>query len=294
MKSPIVAVPLLLIAITAIAEDRQTPTISSTCQIGSRPGGTNGSTVGYTWKITARTGEDCVLSGNQLTRSHPAGQPSMIRGPAECVSPAKAAAKRHADLLARLIANPDDDSLKQQAWKLLKERQLTDAEIGIVLNHAFHLVATDTGETTWWTFDRRTAPEFVYIQPRKYVLLRNGSVVAEKTVDITGNGVEVHSQRSGAGPFAGLFPKDADGQYQADEFRFHYEVTRAPSLKWLEGYENFLHVRLFPEQPPPAELAAPASAGPPQCQRCSTTFQCRPARVRRQLLRQACRRARRN
>lgn len=65
---------------TAFANDQQTPAISSTCQIRSSPGGKDGSTVEYSWKTTAKTSEDRVLSVYQLTRTHPAGEPAMIRG----------------------------------------------------------------------------------------------------------------------------------------------------------------------------------------------------------------------
>jgi hypothetical protein len=69
MKIFVAPILSLLIPITAIAEDQQIPRISSTCQIRSLPGGRDGSTVEYSWKITAKTTEDCVLSVEQLTRN---------------------------------------------------------------------------------------------------------------------------------------------------------------------------------------------------------------------------------
>ncbi len=155
-----------------------------------------------------------------------------------------------AALLAKLSERKEDESVKRQMWSLLKHRGLTEPEIRSVLNHAFNLTTLGSGDEIWWVFDRRTAPEFVYIQPRKWVFLRDGVVIAEKAANTPGNGVEVHPTSSGRGPFAGRFPVGENGELIADEFRLYYEVTYAPSMDWLEGYESFLQVRLYREAAP--------------------------------------------
>ena len=80
MKHYVIALISILIPLTGFAEDQQVPTISSTCQITSIPGGRDGSTVEYTWKISAKASEDRVLSVYQLTRTHPEGQTPLYRG----------------------------------------------------------------------------------------------------------------------------------------------------------------------------------------------------------------------
>lgn len=162
-----------------------------------------------------------------------------------------------AALVVRLRSHPDDESLQRLAWQLLEQQMLTESEISQVLDHAFNLILMPSGEELWWVFERRTAPLFVYIQPRKYALWKDGRVVAEQTVDIRGNGVEVHPNSSGRGPFAGRFPRGDDGELQADEFRMYYEVTYAPTLEWLEGYESFLRVSTRPD--PVVPVLSPAA-----------------------------------
>jgi|GEM_PF-6310097 len=73
MKNLIIGALAIFISITAFADDQEIPTISSSCQIRSLPGGRDGSTVQYSWKITAKSTEDRVLSIEQLTRNE---QPS--------------------------------------------------------------------------------------------------------------------------------------------------------------------------------------------------------------------------
>lgn len=118
------------------------------------------------------------------------------------------------------------------------------SEIARVLDQAFHLIPLRSGGLTWWVFERRTAPEFVYITPQIYVYLRDGVVVHAQSGVAPGNGVEVHAESSGRGPFAGQFPVDAEGSLLADEFRFYYRVFGAGTMPWLEGFEGYLQVKL--------------------------------------------------
>ena len=173
---------------------------------------------------------------------------------------------------ARLQTHPDDTALQQRVWADMKNRKLSDDEIRLALDHAFNLVTQDSVQT-WWVFDRRTAPEFVYVQPKKYAFIRDGKVVAEKVVDIKGNGVEVHKESSGRGPFAGPLPKDEQGNFRIDEFRFYYEVTYAPEMKWLEGYESFLELRLSPRPEPAPQPVCRSKKACPQRRHACRLFQ---------------------
>ena len=92
------------------------------------------------------------------------------------------------------------------------------------------------------------APEFVYITPQIFVYLKGGWVVHAESGVTPGNGVEVHAESSGRGPFGGIFPTGGDGKLLADEFRFYYKVFAADSIPWLEGFEGYLRVKLPPEE----------------------------------------------
>jgi hypothetical protein len=80
MKEFCAVVIVFLVPITAFAEQGDSPTLSSACQIRSLPGGKDGSTVEYSWKITAKTTEDRVLSVEQLTRSERPSPLPDLRG----------------------------------------------------------------------------------------------------------------------------------------------------------------------------------------------------------------------
>jgi hypothetical protein len=69
MKIAYAAMGVFLLPITAFADAPQVPTISSTCIVRSSPGDRDGSTVEYTWKITAKAKEQRVMSVVQLRRS---------------------------------------------------------------------------------------------------------------------------------------------------------------------------------------------------------------------------------
>jgi len=69
MKYLTPALLAILVPISTLAENTEIPAISSSCQIRLIPGGRDGSTVEHTWKITAKTTEDQVLSVEQLTRN---------------------------------------------------------------------------------------------------------------------------------------------------------------------------------------------------------------------------------
>lgn len=156
----------------------------------------------------------------------------------------------HPEARARLLERLDDPELDDNAparlllWSLLKEQALMPSEIARVLDQAFHLIPLRSGGLTWWGFERRTVPEFVYITPQIYVYLRDGVVVHAQSGVAPGNGVEVHAESSGRGPFAGQFPVDAEGSLLADEFRFYYRVFGARTMPWLEGFEGYLQVKL--------------------------------------------------
>jgi len=149
-------------------------------------------------------------------------------------------------LLARL-AQPtleDDDPARILLWTLFEKQVLMPSEIAAVLDQAFNLVAHKSRDKTWWLFRRRTAPQFVYVRPQMWVLVRDGTVVRSEAANTPGNGVEVHAESEGTGPFAGEFPVDDEGNFLADEFRLYYKVTYAPNMKWLEGYEGYLQAKL--------------------------------------------------
>ena len=69
MKIAYTVMALFLLPITAFADGRDVPAISSTCVVRSSPGGRDGSTVEYTWKIRAKAKEQRVMSVVQLRRS---------------------------------------------------------------------------------------------------------------------------------------------------------------------------------------------------------------------------------
>jgi hypothetical protein len=151
----------------------------------------------------------------------------------------------------------DPDPVRIVAWSLLRHRALTPDETRQVLDQAFNLITLASGGKTWWVFERRTAPEFVYIRPQMWVYLNDGWVVHAEAANTPGNGVEVYETSAGRGPFAASFPCREDGTSLADEFRLYYKVVYARSLPWLEGYESFLDVHIpdedaseRPEQPP--------------------------------------------
>jgi len=158
--------------------------------------------------------------------------------------------RAHPEARARLLERLDDPELDDNAsarlllWSLLKEQALMPSEIARVLDQAFHLIPRRSGGLTYWVFERRTAPEFVYITPQFYVYLRDGVVVHAQSGVAPGNGVEVHAESSGRGPFAGQFPVDAEASLLADEFRFYYRVFGATTMPWLEGFEGYLQVKL--------------------------------------------------
>ncbi len=153
-------------------------------------------------------------------------------------------------LLARLAqpAIEDDDPARILLWTLLEKQVLMPSEIAAVLDQAFNLVAHKSRDKTWWLFRRRTAPQFVYVRPQMWVLVRDGTVVRSEAANTPGNGVEVHAESEGAGPFAGVFPVDDEGSFLADEFRLYYKVTYAPGMKWLEGFKGYLQARLPKQQ----------------------------------------------
>lgn len=71
----------------------------------------------------------------------------------------------------------------------------------------------------------------------------DGEVVHSEAANTPGNGVEVHAESEGSGPFAGMFPVDNEGNLLADEFRLYYKVTYAPGMKRLEGFEDYLRAK---------------------------------------------------
>ena len=79
MNSLATAMLLTLIPVTAFAQEQQIPAVSSTCRIRSLPGSSDGSTVEYSWKITAKTPEDRVLSVDHLTRDPKLGTRGVTR-----------------------------------------------------------------------------------------------------------------------------------------------------------------------------------------------------------------------
>lgn len=139
---------------------------------------------------------------------------------------------------------PDNDSSRVLAWSLMKQKVLTNAEIGQIINQAFNLIVLPSEKVVWWVFERRTAPEFVYIRPQMSVYLKNGWVTYAESINTPGNGVEVHPASSGRGPFSGLIPLGENNVPLADEFRLYYKVVSAPTMPWLEGYESFLKLAL--------------------------------------------------
>ncbi len=62
MKIAYTVMVLFLLPITAFADGRDVPAISSTCVVRSSPAGRDGSTVEYTWKIMAEAKEQRVMS----------------------------------------------------------------------------------------------------------------------------------------------------------------------------------------------------------------------------------------
>ncbi len=83
MKSILATVFILLVPVTTRAQDPQPLAVSSTCQIRAIPGGRDGSTVEYSWKIATKSDQDRVVSVEQLTRSsRPLPLPSIpdLRG----------------------------------------------------------------------------------------------------------------------------------------------------------------------------------------------------------------------
>jgi hypothetical protein len=148
-------------------------------------------------------------------------------------------------LLTRLTqpALEDEDPARILLWSLLENRALMPSEIATVLNQAFNLVTRSSSGKTWWVFDRKTTPQFVYIRPQMWVFLRDDEVVHSEAANTPGNGVEVHAESKGSGPFAGMFPVDNQGNHLADEFRLYYRVTYAPGMKWLEGFEDYLRAK---------------------------------------------------
>jgi hypothetical protein len=154
--------------------------------------------------------------------------------------------RSHPEARTRLLeqlAQPrleDEDPARILLWALLEKQTLAPAEIAAVLDQAFNLVTRGSSDKIWWVFDRRTAPQFVYVRPQMWVFLSDGEVIHSEAAKITGNGVEVHAESHGPGPFAGMFPVDNEGNHLADEFRLYYEVKYAPGMKWLEGFKGYL------------------------------------------------------
>lgn len=147
-------------------------------------------------------------------------------------------------VIGKLISHPDDEPTKLRAWDLLKQKVLSDEQIRLVLSHAFNLIEQKSNDDLWVVFERRTAPEFVYIRPLRYEVLRDGVVIDDGAIDAPGNGVEVHRESSGRGPFAWSFTNFVS---ERGEFRVYYNVTHAPTLEWLEGFESYLQ---FPPPQP--------------------------------------------
>ncbi|WP_144972580.1 hypothetical protein [Bremerella volcania] len=70
MKTYLAALMMLVTPLVTMAEEENVPSISSTCVVRSRPGGRDGSTVEYTWTITAKAAkEKRILSVAQMRRS---------------------------------------------------------------------------------------------------------------------------------------------------------------------------------------------------------------------------------
>lgn len=161
-----------------------------------------------------------------------------------CLFAQAAPASDHSALIERLVDSPEDKSTQEQAWTLLKERRLDNDQIAVLLDHAFHLIVLGGGDDVWWVFDRRSAPEFVYIQPRAWDLRSGGELLQKGEVDSTGNGVEVHAESSGRGPFAWGETLTEAMKRNGYEFRVHYEVTYAPKMEWLEGFQHSLLLRV--------------------------------------------------
>lgn len=104
----VVAIVSLLIPVAAFAAADQTPAVSSTCQITSRPGGKDGSTVEYSWKITAKTREDRVLSVDHLTRDPKLG----VRGVTRHFEYCKPGSTHEQEIVFKVGRTPDDGGKK--------------------------------------------------------------------------------------------------------------------------------------------------------------------------------------
>ncbi len=79
MKVVVACILWLLIPLAAFAEGPPLPAISSMCELRSLSGGNDGSTLEYSWKITAKTREDRVLSVDHLTRDPNLGARGVTR-----------------------------------------------------------------------------------------------------------------------------------------------------------------------------------------------------------------------
>lgn len=105
MKSLIFTILSLLIPITSFAEGSVTPTLSSDCQIRSLPSERNRSTVEYSWKITAETSEDRVLSVDQLTRDPESG----VRGGTRHFEYCKPGSTHEQEIILKVDQNSDGE-----------------------------------------------------------------------------------------------------------------------------------------------------------------------------------------
>jgi len=104
MKSLVTAILWLLIPLAAFAEEQQIPAISSTCQIRAMPGDKDGSTVEYSWKITAKPREDQVLSVDHLTWDPKLGARGVTRHFKYC----KPGSTHEQAIIFKVGQHPDD------------------------------------------------------------------------------------------------------------------------------------------------------------------------------------------
>ena len=104
MKNIIAPIFLTLIPLTGSADGQQVPAVASTCQIRSLPGGMDGATVEYSWKITATPREDRVMSVDHLTRDPKLG----VRGVTRHFEYCKAGSTHQQEILFKVDQSPDN------------------------------------------------------------------------------------------------------------------------------------------------------------------------------------------
>ena len=113
MKALISTILSLLLPITAFAEDHVIPSLSSGFKIRSLPGERDGSTVEYSWTITAETSEDRVLSVDQLIREPESG----VRGGTRHFEYCKPGSTHEQEIILKVDQNPDGED-RQRHYNL--------------------------------------------------------------------------------------------------------------------------------------------------------------------------------